>query len=54
MMPLGAIFGAGFSQFFIKYFNRKHSTYIMLAVLWAGLGIMMIHNWVTIIVGRVI
>jgi MFS family permease len=26
----------------------------MLIVLWVGLGIMMIHNWVTIIVGRLI
>jgi MFS family permease len=53
-MPIGAIFGAGFSQLFIKCFNRKHSNYIMLIVLWVGLGIMMIHNWVTIIVGRLI
>lgn len=52
MMPIGGIFGAAFNQFFLKFFNRKQSLYIMLVILWAGLGLILVRNMYTIIIGR--
>jgi len=52
MMPIGGIVGAAFNQLFLKFFNRKHSLYIMLIILWAGLAMILVHNMYTIIIGR--
>ena len=52
MMPIGGIFGAAFNQIFLKFFNRKHSLYVMLIILWAGLAMILVHNMYTIIIGR--
>jgi MFS family permease len=54
IMPVGGIFGAAFSKIFLKSSSRKHSVYIMLGILWVGLGLMLVHNMYTIIVGRFI
>jgi hypothetical protein len=54
MVPIGGIFGAAFNQLFLQFFNRKNSLYVMLIILWIGLGLILIYNMYTIVIGRFI
>jgi predicted MFS family arabinose efflux permease len=54
LMPVGGIFGAIFNQVFIKYVSRKYSIIYMTIILWVGLALMLIENYITLFVGRFI
>ena len=54
MVPIGGIFGAAFNQLFLQFFNRKNSLYVILIILWIGLGLIMIYNMYAIVIGRFI
>ena len=52
MMPIGGIFGAGVTKVVLKYVNRKQGIYFLFVLLWIGLGMILVRNMYTIILGR--
>lgn len=54
MVPIGGVFGAAFNQIFLQFFNRKNSLYVILVILWIGLGLILVRNMYTIVIGRFI